>query len=61
MYQAKTPVPALVNGVHLIVIKPFASLVALTLLGGFPVAPGEIDFDALGAPAPALLLAMTST
>lgn len=61
VYQANTPVPAFVKGVHLIVIKPLASLVALTLLGGLPVAPGEIDLDALGAPAPALLLAMTST
>jgi hypothetical protein len=43
------------------VIKPLASLVADTLLGGFPDAPGDIDLDALGAPAPALLLAITST
>ena len=61
LYQAKVPVPALVNGIHLTVIKPLASLVAVTALGGFPAAPGDIDLDALGAPAPALLLAMTST
>ena len=61
LYQEKTPFPALVNGVHLIVIKPLASLVAVTLLGGLPAAPGEIDLAALGALAPALLLAMTST
>lgn len=61
MYQENTPVPALVIGVHFIVTRPLLSLVALTLLGAFPAPPGVIDLTELGAPAPALLLAMTST
>ena len=60
-YQAKVAPASDAKGIHLTVKRPLLSREADTLLGGEPAVPGEIVLTALGAPTPALLLAITST